>query len=150
VTGQQTIGELGVPLARLRQIVTSVTLVNNTAKTIDTTVPTGKKWRLLNIKATNPDDADRNIQAKIWKEAAKTNYLAFLGLAGVSASLAETFHVPNHFMDATNMKYLNRKDFFLDEGNTIEVVWATGGASTGATDADGLIIEVLEIGVNAP
>ncbi len=137
-------GELGVPLARLVQAVTSVVLVNNTALTIDTTVPVGKRWLLLNIRATNPDNVDRVID--IWKylEAAKTNAIKRYGRF-TAVGTAEYVNIPNSDVDnLTDNRFLTTPEV-LDVGNTIYVNWGAGGASAGATDVNGLVIEYLEI-----
>lgn len=136
-------GELGVPLARLVQLVTEVVLANNTAKNIDTTVPAGKRWRLLNIKVANPDDVARNINILKYLEAAKTHLIStyvHIEEIGVAASL----NVPSKNHTDERERELITPDIY-DAGNTINVIWAAGGASAGGTDADGLVIEYLEI-----
>lgn len=124
--------------------VTSVTLVNNTAKTIDTVVPASEKWQLLNIKVVNCDDVARNVTVIHYKEAAKTNlvkvfgYIAALGAAGV-------FNMPSSTTAISDKLTFWTAPQILHAGETISVIWAAGGASTGATDADGLVIEYLRL-----
>lgn len=127
---------------KLNQQVTSVTLVNNTAKTIDTTVPAGKRWLLLGIKMNNSDSVARDVSMRIYKQAAKTNLVHELGIfSAVAAGATRVW--PNvvtgvHFSQAWF-------PIILEAGNTIQTQWATGGASAGGTDADGLVVEELEI-----
>lgn len=128
----------------LVQDVTSVTLANNTAKTVDTVVPSGKRWLLLSIKVTNPDNVDRVVVINKWKEAAATNkiktYLSTTVTAG-GAVERHTGFTPSSTSNQVGIQYPE----ILDEGNLIRASWAAGGASAGATDADGLVIEYLEI-----
>lgn len=133
----------------LKQVVTSVVLVNATAKTLDTVVPTGKRWKLLGVKAINGDDVTRDINVFIYKEPAKTNVLR--KLIRIDAVLANggVCQWPNYHVTTTATTGCNAlhqpAEVILAAGNVISVVWATGGASTGATDTDGLVIEYLEI-----
>lgn len=121
---------------------TSVALVNNTAKTIDVTVPAGKKWVLLAIKMMNPDDVARVLDINKWKEAAKTTEIA--RLENISLGAGGIIHWPN--TDATSVIRTTASNpaEIMSAGNTLEFQWASGGASTGATDADGIVIEYLE------
>ena len=136
------------PAGKHEQEVTSVTLVDNTAKTNDITVPTGKRWLLQRIKVTNCDDVTRDITITLYKEAAKINVLCKLAFkADVAANAAEEMMWPSFRVDTMNFWYEAARPLILSAGNTIEVVWATGGASTGATDADGQVVDYLEIDV---
>lgn len=125
---------------------TSVVLVNNTAKTILVTVPVGQRWKLLGVRITNIDDVTRDVTVIIYKEAAKTTILRCLMLeAALAASAAEDLLWPSERIDTDDhIEASNAHEIILSAGNTIEVVWATGGASTGATDADGLVVDRLE------
>jgi len=128
---------------RLVQPVTSVTLANNTALVVDKTVPAGKRWILLGAKMTNPDSVQRNCFMIIYKEAAKTNLLRWLTTATVAAT--SWMQYPN---SNTGTSYLNHPTLIvLDAGNTITFDWNAGGASAGGVDADGLILEYLEMDV---
>jgi len=130
------------PGGKLKQEVTSITLANNTAKVVDVIVPPGKRWLLLGIKAVNDDNVTRVIDIFLYKEDSKTNKLRHL--AGESVSQYDVLQYPN-----CKTGYSNRLDLpsliVLDPDNTINVTWAAGGASSGSTDADGLVIEYLEI-----
>jgi len=134
------------PGGKLKQEVTSVVLVNNTAKTIDTVVPTGKRWLLLGVKLTNIDDVTRDVSVTLYKEAGKTNVLATLMfVSALAANGAAILMWPNNYVSTTSKIEKSSDPILLVAGNTINVYWATGGASTGATDADGLVIEYLEV-----
>lgn len=136
-------GELGVPLARLVQLVTSITLVNNTGKTQDTTTPAGKRWLILSIKAFNIDDVARNIKIVKWLEAGKTNILQQIAF---HADVAQNHQLSWPINQVDVEEYTESfYTLIMDAGNTLTVTWPTGGASTGGVDADGLVIEYLEI-----
>lgn len=123
--------------------VESITLVNNTAKTDDSTVPDGYYWILQSITAKNPDSVQRTITIKIYTTAAKTQMVAMLCAAATPAGSWVT--VPNQVTAVATL--LNFHDLVLPPGYTIETVWATGGASAGGTAADGLVtfVRALEI-----
>lgn len=138
------ITDMGVPVGHLVQSVTKITLVNNTQLITDLTVPAGKRWRLLNIIAHNPDDVDRGIDMWKYVEAAKTNLIKRYQFRTVGASeyinwpgMGDTYEWPPH----------GNVPEILDEGNTISIVHYAGGASTGGSRNDGLVIEYLEIDI---
>jgi len=138
------------PSGKVHKLVTSVTLVDATAKTIDVTVPAGKLWRLSSIRVVNSDDVTRYIDGFIYNEAAKTNLLDHLFR---NQTLTTGFlQIPNavRAVVGTVGGYSMGENFpkILEAGNTISILWASGGASTGATDADGLIIEYEEVAVS--
>lgn len=130
----------GIP----KQEVTSITLVNNVAFTEDVTVPAGKQWLLTNIKIINPDDVTRNISITIYKEAAKTNVL-FLLLSAVAFTATSLRNLPSAIPAALSPSHNLIPPIELVAGNVINILWAAGGASTGATDADALVICYKEI-----
>lgn len=127
------------PGGRPDAIVTSVTLVNNTVKTLDNAVPTDEVWKLINIKATNPDDVARVIAFSIYKEAAATNHVCTL--SSQSRNAAAQLNWPNTEASALSVPPYNF-EIVLGPGWIIRTVWATGGASAGGTDADGLVVWV--------
>jgi len=131
--------------------ITSVTLVNNTLKTIDVTVPSGKQWLLLSIRVVNSDDVTRAISVLRYQEAGKTNLLDSIVVEDVGAGGFQ--QMPNRVTGnaATIGRYSRGAHMptVMDGGETISVIWAAGGASTGATDADGLVIEILEVALSA-
>jgi len=126
--------------------VTSVTLANNTALTVNKTVGTGKRWLLLSIRLTNPDNVARNCSIIHYKEAALTNVLDYLGyIAGLAAATA--YQVPNTTTGTSTRSDGRTLPKVLDAGETVSVNWAAGGVSAGGTDADGLVVEYLELDV---
>lgn len=128
---------------QLNQAVTSVTLVNTTAKTIDIEVPAGKRWILLCIRAVNGDDVTRQITVKKYKEAAKTNLIA--SLVDSSVPTLNPTHFPNSVTGVFKRREVAASPAeMLVAGNTVEVFWSDPGASAGSTDADGLVSEYLE------
>lgn len=129
------------PAGNIHQEVTSVPLVNNTELIIDVSVPTGKIWFLLGVKAVNGDDVARDITIVIYKEAAKTNLLKTLNYANTADGVSLQWPASNNSATLVGMY----SPQILVAANKISITWAAGGASTGATDADGLIIEYLEI-----
>lgn len=132
---------------RFTDNLTSVALVNNTEKVIDVTVPAGKRWFLMFVRMVNADDVARTIIAIIYKEAAKTNILlplftkSGLGAAGVIVYPSSMPTSAGAYMAGACAP----PGIILEAGHTISFTWATGGASTGATDADGLCVAVLEV-----
>ena len=122
--------------------VTSVTLVNNVTKTIDTTVPTGKRWFLIQVKTSNVDNVARVLTVRVYKEAGKTNILRILG--SKSSLQNERMQYPSSITGDAKVTWFPAV-VILDEGNTITAEYTAGGASAGGTDADGLVIEYLEM-----
>jgi hypothetical protein len=124
----------------LEQAVSSVTLVNATAKTIDTPIPTGERWLLLSIKLTNPDDVQRFVTASIYKEAAKTNIVTAVQSYTVAAAATGVFPSTTA---SVGYQGSSGSGVLLKAGNVLSVIWSSGGASAGGTDADGLVITYL-------
>lgn len=125
------------PSGSIEQSVTSITLVNNTAKTQDITVPADERWSVESILAINADNVDRAISVKVFKTASKSILLRYI--ANVSVTTLQRLMLPNNSA-ATTQSYGWQAGMTLEEGNTIEVIWAAGGASAGSVDADGLVI----------
>jgi len=119
--------------------------VNNTAKTQDITVPQGERWVLLGVKMANGDDVTRDVSCMVYKEAAKTNLLKSLFYyAAVGAGSIRLW--PSWPSGGTSGAFIYQTHLIvLDPGNTLSCIWATGGASTGAVDADGLVVEYLKV-----
>lgn len=131
-----------IPGGILKQDVTSITLVNNTEFIIDKTVPTDMRWILLGIKITNYDDVARTVSVIKFKEAAKTNEIKVYFSASVAAFGRQQW--PNSSTGNPDYSPLPMLEI-LGPGNTIQIRWAAGGASSGSVDADGLVIEYLEV-----
>lgn len=129
------------PGGSVEDSVTSITLANNTAKTQDKSVETDTLWVVENIKITNPDDVQRNVRIEVYKEAAKTNLICYLKGTTTLAAGA-TLNIPTKATASTEEGVL---PMTLGPGNTISVYWAAGGASTGGTDADGLVIHYRKL-----
>jgi hypothetical protein len=120
-------------------LITSVTLVNNTEKIIDISVPTGERWQILSLRFLNPDDVQRACSFKVFKEAAKTNFVVWLLAPALTAGAAGQW--PSNTSSTTTMTI---PPAILAEGNIIEAKWAAGGASAGGTDADGLVVNYIK------
>lgn len=127
---------------RKKTDVTSITLVNNTAKEELVTVGAGLIWILLGIKAHNIDDVNRVVSIEIYNEAAKTSLLEVLDSETVTATTGR-LQWPNSTINVTIESNLFHP-VILTAGQTIRVNWATGGASAGGVDADGLVVQYLE------
>lgn len=128
----------------LKDEIKSVVLVNNTAKTLDFSCPTGKLWKILSIRLTNPDNVDRIVTVDAYYEAACTNKIARLfneTLPSTKEVTLPTSKAPTLF---DTYGWIGQP-FLLNVAETIRVVWAAGGVSAGATDADGLVFHYLEI-----
>jgi len=102
----------------------------------DITVPAGKRWQLLTVKASQNDDVARAIRIHIYKEAAATNKIFELAYDAAVAT-AGVLCWPN-------------KDYapfpvILVAGNMIRIQYVAGGASSGSVDADGVVITYIEV-----
>ena len=133
------------PAGKLWQDVTSVTLVNNTAKTVDIVSKNHKRILILNIKATNPDNVARDITLTKYKETAKTNIIKTLYT--VSRNAGATLNWPNSIAAEIGTDPRMASPCILEYTNKIAVVWGAGGVSAGGVDADGLVVEYLELDV---
>ena len=137
--------EFTFPGGKLKQEVTSITLVNNVIYIHDETVPTGKLWILLGIKFVNGDNVTRTVTINKYKTASKALLLAKLASEIDLAANGGVRHWPNLNVTGAVRGAATKPAEFLAAGNTLEVKWAAGGASAGFVDADGLAIEYLEI-----
>jgi hypothetical protein len=127
---------------KVKHDITSLTLVNATAKNILHTVPVGEQQILIGWKMTNPDDVTRNMTVQLFKEAAKTNLLKVLFTeANVAASQRRQW--PQGENTSSVAKDARPPSMWMTAGTTISFDWDSGGASTGGTDADGLVVEYL-------
>jgi len=132
------------PRGTLKAAVTSITLVNNTGKVQDVTVPDDTIWELISIKITNPDNVARDFNAIVYKEAAKTNEIQQIMSLGAIASLAK-YTVPNDSPALNTAICSAVRGMLLGPNWTINCIWSAGGASAGGTDADGLVIAYREL-----
>ena len=120
------------------QSVTEVVLVNNVTKTIDTTVPLGERWLLKHVKVVNADNVNRGFSLTLYKETAITNLIEWF--ENGTLNTGSVYSWPNLTV-SKSINYFRTR--LLKAGNTVRLVLAAGGVSTGSTDADGLIIEYL-------
>lgn len=134
------------PGGRLVQDVQSLTLVNNTQKTLQVAPGAYKRYIILNVKAVNCDDVARNITATKYQDAAKT--IVVKTLYTVARNAGSTFNWPNSTTGEVGTCPMSCKSEILENPNVLQISWSAGGASTGATDADGLVIEYLEMDVS--
>lgn len=136
----------------LKYNITSVVLVNNTAKTIDISVPVGMRWRILHAKQVNDDNVDRAADVNIFDVAAATNMLDTLIKANTLTKSGGRQDWPSDaHADADENN--GRQPVILDGADPISsspiirFYWAAGGASAGSTDADGCVLIILEMRV---
>ena len=133
------------PGGQLKQEVTSLTLVNNTAKTVDITVPADKRWKFNMLKVVNVDNVNRAVTFTLYKEVGKTNIIQILWTKTVTAGAALVWPLAATPAADNTMPFPMTDGLIMNAGNTISIVFATGGASAGATDADGIVADYLEI-----
>jgi len=125
------------PSGEVRADVYSLTLANNTAKTNNYTVPDDTLWVLQSVRMTNPDDVQRTINMRLYKTSAKTSEIGLL--SSVAAAAGAAIMYPNTGSGSATF-LVPRENLVLFAGNTLEITWAAGGASSGGTDADGVVI----------
>lgn len=118
---------------------TNVTLVNNTAKTQDITVPTGMRWYIFGGKVSNGDSVDRATYVRLQDGSANT--ILYLKSSATLAAGAE-WNFPQH---ADNTSQIQGGSYPLPAlaGWVIRFYWAAGGASAGGTSQVSLL--VLEV-----
>lgn len=125
------------PSGYVETSVNSVTVANNTAKTEKYTVPDDTIWVIEFIRAVNPDDVARDIYIRIWKESALTNKIANIAYGAAGAGGDIVFPSVGSIGAAYSE---NPMAMTLGAGETIEIYWAAGGASTGGTLANAVVI----------
>ena len=131
------------PAGQIVNEITSLTLVNATVKTLDHVVPAGQRHVILSVKAVNCDDVARVINMFVYNEAAATNLITTLSSASSNAGVASLY--PTNASAAAVHNRPPMPATILKAGTILRVLWASGGASTGATDADGLVISYLRV-----
>lgn len=119
---------------------TSVTLVNNTLKQVDITVPAGKRWYLFGGSITNPDDVGRNCTIFVTDGTAILYRILKDQAIGATASA----YFPN--TEAT-VSQIGSGAYPLPllAGYMISFYWAAGGASAGGVSASGAVAMVVEV-----
>lgn len=135
-----------VPLADIldtwEYFVYSVTLANNTAKTVSVTVPEEEEWAVQSILMRNPDDVARacNVQLKT-PSMGGTNHMVGKLVDGENAVAAAWVSYPS--LAYATAKELNFAGglFVAPAGSLIYFDWAAGGASSGGTVSNGILIQ---------
>jgi len=121
-------------LGKLYQERVSVTLSNNTTKTITLTVPSGKRWKVYAASMTNGDDVARTLDLYVYDGS--NNVIHRLGHdSDTPASEAREMlgHVPANAADVSSNAAMAGGGAVLKAGNKLALVWWAGGASSGGT-----------------
>jgi len=107
---------------------TQVVFVNNTAKTVNITVPAGERWFLLWGKIINADDVARNCSVAIYDvdNAIIGTLRELAALAASGYELLKTVPGTISLLDPSN-------PVILEAGDYVNFYWAAGGASAGGT-----------------
>jgi hypothetical protein len=131
------------PSGSIKATPTSVTLVNNTAKTVLITVPSDTVWVIQSIRVTNPDNVTRDTYLRLWKEVGMTTKIANLYYAALNTVTDFMYPNPN----AVGNTYMEQpaENLVLGPGMTLEIYYAAGGASAGGTDAYGIVVFYREL-----
>jgi len=116
-------------LGKLYQERTSVTLVNDTTKTVDLTVPSGKRWVIHALRMENGDDVTRVLDVHIIDGSG--NVLHKMANESVGAGIGR--EMINHHPTAVAGASPWRGDILVKAGNKLRLVWNAGGASSGGT-----------------
>jgi len=106
----------------------STTLADNTTKTLDLTVPQGKKWKIHAIMMHNGDNVTRNLTAKVVDTSGNT----LMNLATYDAGAgAEVTLIP--YLSNAETPYPGAVTILIKGGNKLRLIWVAGGASSGGT-----------------
>jgi len=109
----------------------SVTLVNNTAKVLELTVPKGKIWRLYGVTMHNGDDVSRNMSCSIIDE--NGNLLFYIGSTSTAAP-AGAYRNLLRYVDTSSASDVGSPfPLPVKGGNKVKLAWAAGGTSSGGT-----------------
>lgn len=131
---------LTFPAGKSKKNITEVTLVNNTAKYQNVTVPAGKRWLVLQVKQKNIDDVARNCYARVFDVSDEEE-----GYLYPTQSVAAGEYIIWPAKEHNNVTVLNPAAVLIMEaGDYLVFNWAAGGVSAGAT-ADAIIMKVLEL-----
>jgi hypothetical protein len=118
--------------------------VNNTAKTVDKTVPAGKKWFLHALGCQNGDSVNRALQVKILD--ASGNEVD--RLVDVTNTAGQILFLPRPYQGESQATCLSNwwmGGVPLPEGWTVRFVWATGGVSAGGTGFASIMREEIDV-----
>lgn len=122
--------------------VTSVTLVNNTTKTLDLSPGAGKRWQLLRFICYNPDDVARNVSVN-QRDASDTVIDSVIASSAFNPGTFQCAPAAAHNLVTETAGHFDGG--IIEDDEYMRVTWAAGGASSGGTDADGLVMQVMEI-----
>jgi len=122
----------------------SVTLVNNTKKTIKKTVPVYKKWLVFGALIHNPDDVARGCQIRCLRTDNESfgNMLAW----NTTINAGDKIRVPNPSQNSQYEFAPASYPIILSEGEVIEFTWEAGGASSGGS-SNLTVLEYIEVDV---
>lgn len=109
---------------------TSVTLVNNTAKTERVTVPAGEVWEIDAVGFKNGDDVARAVAVTV-VDSSNADYLYLANHSGLAA--ADRAQYPHSKGATDEPDHLLSYPLYVAGGNKIQFYFAAGGASTGGT-----------------
>lgn len=129
------------PGGKVVRNIKSITLVNNTAKTEDITVPAGKRWVILSGKICNPDNVARAVSVTHYDSS-----LNILERIVNARSLAANGEIafPSEGLSALSENNMETPIIAVAT-DVIRFYYATGGASAGGTDAQAVHLSVLEL-----
>lgn len=131
------------PAGEVKVSTTSITVTNNTAKTQDITVPADEKWVIETIKTVNPDDVARVIGGNLYLTSSKS--ILITALFSQSANANVRVQYPS--LTVSTIYNWMIPELVLGPGMTLSFTWAAGGASSGGTDADGLVIMYRKLNI---
>jgi len=114
----------------LYQARSSVTLQNDTTKTLYVTVPQGKKWFVYGVMMYNGDNIARDM--KVWIADGSNNILHRLGNAS-SVDAGGSREMLGYVSTGVSWYGINVTPIPIKGGNKLVLIWSAGGASSGGT-----------------
>lgn len=126
-----------VYLGNFKKNKTSVTLVNNTLKNQDITVPAGKVWTVLRGQIYNGDDVARNCNV-ICYDSTPTE----MATLHTDAALAATTRIQFPRLNQNAAEDPMKQPLVLEAGDYVRFQFKAGGASSGGTGL--IMLHVLE------
>lgn len=107
----------------------SVSLSNNTTKSLILTVPKGKIWRVYAIYMHNGDDVSRNLSVFILNGNNNiVHKLAYASGVGAGVTREMLGYIPSSVSE-----YGCVPPVIIKGGNKLKLNWAAGGTSSGGT-----------------
>lgn len=108
---------------------TSVTLVNNTAKTVDLTVPSNERWIPRHGYIKNFDDVTRTCRVQIYNDDdVRIGFLLY-----DTAIVAAGYQIFPNKAQSSSRELDDQLELIMLPGWYIRFQWDAGGASTGGT-----------------